>query len=518
VVFGKEKMPERQGVQKDGPSWSTRCVCVCAIALAAFWLSTTTALAEKPGETGSQYGISEAGAKEALKEAKALLSDRSTETTRALTPTLRNLALGVSVLTGKKQRTAEAILARPTDANAYKAYKVSEAAPFCTTNFCVHYVTSGINAPDLTDVSPANGIPDYVDSVADAAETSFAIETGTLGWATPPSDGSLGGNSKTDIYLMELSVFGYALADVGKGCTGWPSAIGLRNSFSGVSQPFDEMRTTVAHEYNHVLEFGIDGCQDAWMMESTASYIETQVFPMAPSYFDFVDYWAKDPQLPITTAEGGHEYGSAVFQYFVSRNGSNASRDVFRTSGNRGGGWESTEMFNKVFKKFNGSDFSKQFLKFVASTAEWKSSGIYENGSLYNNVKRSGKLKLGKSKETKLNHTAYQLYDIPVGSKHGAPKKTAKLSVKALNKKDTHSGLALVGRRTDGTVISKVKYLKKGGKGGSLKLQSPVKHLGSFARVTAVVANVDGVVKGWDQDTFEWRYKANKVKYKIKLK
>ena len=67
-------------------------------------------------------------------------------------------------------------------------------------------------------------------------------------------------------------------------------------------------------------------------------------------------------------------------------------------------------------------------------------------------------------------------------------------------------------------MISKVKYLKKGGKGGSLKLQSPVKHLGSFARVTAVVANVDGRDKGWDPDAFEWLYKADKVKYKIKLK
>jgi len=478
-------------------------------------------LAEKPKETGTQYGISKAGAKEALNEAKALLNEGSTKTTRALTPTLRNLTFGVSVLTGKKQHTAEAILARPTAANAYDPYKVSEAAPFCTTNFCVHYVTSGIDAPDLTDVSPANGIPDYVDSVADAAETSFAIEVGTLGWAAPPSDGSEGGNSKTDIYIEDLEpgLFGYVTPEpLSNSCTGMPSYMTFRNSYSSFTQPFEEMRATMAHEYNHVLELGIDACQDFWMMESTASYIETQVFPMAPSYFDFVDSWAKNPQKPITTYGGGREYGSAVFQYFANQNGSNASRNVFNASGNRGGGWQSIEMFNQVFKKFNGSDFSKQFLKFVASTAEWKSSGIYENGSLYNNVKRSGKLKLGKSKKTKLNHTAYQLYDIPVGSKNGAPKKTAKLSVKALNKKDTHSGLALVGRRTDGTVISKVKYLKKGGKGGSLKLQSPVKHLGSFARLTAVVANVDGRTKGWDQDTFEWLYKANKVKYKIKLK
>jgi hypothetical protein len=97
-------------------------------------------------------------------------------------------------------------------------------------------------------------------------------------------------------------------------------------------------------------------------------------------------------------------------------------------------------------------------------------------------VKRSAALGT-QSKRTKLDNTAYRLYDI---DPTGEPSVT--LKVKA--DKGTRSSISLIGRQgssTSGTVTLATKYLGKGGS-GKVTLPNP----GSFSRITAMVANVDG--------------------------
>ena len=68
----------------------------------------------------------------------------------------------------------------------------------CTAHFCVHWIDhAGFdNAPDLTDLAPANGLPDYVDAVGAAAEQVYAVENGSLGWQAPKPDGTRGGGRR----------------------------------------------------------------------------------------------------------------------------------------------------------------------------------------------------------------------------------------------------------------------------------------------------------------------------------
>src|SRR2546423_859086 len=72
-------------------------------------------------------------------------------------------------------------------------YTVAEATPYCTAHYCVHYVTSTEDAPDPTDGN-GNGVPDYVETTAAAAEYSHSVENGQLGWREPKGDGTIGGN------------------------------------------------------------------------------------------------------------------------------------------------------------------------------------------------------------------------------------------------------------------------------------------------------------------------------------
>ncbi|HET8864000.1 MAG TPA: hypothetical protein VFM94_12225, partial [Solirubrobacterales bacterium] len=61
-------------------------------------------------------------------------------------------------------------LARPTDRPdpGRHSYSVPEAprSPVCAGGFCVHWVSEGIDAPELVDqngLSDGDGVPDYVE-------------------------------------------------------------------------------------------------------------------------------------------------------------------------------------------------------------------------------------------------------------------------------------------------------------------------------------------------------------------
>ena len=85
---------------------------------------------------------------------------------------------------------------------------------FDTPHFRIHYSTNDRHAPPLDDYSPANGVPDYVDRAADAAEKSYRIELKGMGFKAPYDDfwaTNNGGNIKADIYLVKFGSLGLAL-------------------------------------------------------------------------------------------------------------------------------------------------------------------------------------------------------------------------------------------------------------------------------------------------------------------
>ncbi len=105
-----------------------------------------------------------------------------------------------------------------------------------------------------------------------------------------------------------------------------------------------------------------------------------------------------------------------------------------------------------------------------------------------------------------LDHTAYRLYNV---------KRTrrAKLKLKVRAERGVTSGIALVGRDADtATVSRKVKILKRGGR-GSVTLRRAA----DFERITAVVVNADGRVRGFSQKTGDWVYTEDNRKYLVSL-
>ncbi len=146
------------------------------------------------------------------------------------------------------------------------------------------------------------------------------------------------------------------------------------------------------------------------------------------------------------------------------------------------------DSYNRVIKDENGaSSFGKELGQFFTDTAEFHSSIAFPDAAAYPDVKRSGTVK-SSPKKTTLDNTSFRLYDVK-------PTMDPSTTLKVKAEQGTQSTIALIGRQggEPGVISHDIKYLPKGGK-GTVTLVNP----GTFSRITAVVANVDGRSKRTD--------------------
>ncbi len=455
---------------------------------------------------------------ETLRQAEALLGVGSSSSSagrgsgREATVILRDLSRELPRLSPSQRLRARRLLQRPSQSGD-EAYFGPEdpASPICDTNFCVHWGTARRDRPPKADSEP-NGIPDYVEAVLAAGQRSFEVENGELGWQRGRSDGNRGarggrgGNGQVDIYLAGLKrgLFGYATSDPGAGGPRRPAYLVIDNDFSGFGgSPLELMRVTIAHEYNHVLQFGYDAFEDAWMFESTATWVEDRVYPAINDYFNFLQPFYENPDVPLaeTNRRSVKVYGSAMWNHWLdSRLGPATIRDAWALSrGVRPGGL-AVAAYEAGIDANGGRSFSKEFAGFAAATAELNSAGAFPDAGSYLDVKRSGKLSF-RSRKFKLDHTAYRLYRVRRG---GDVRLIARI------KRGTRSAVALVGRTGSGpggTVTVALEYLRRGGR-ASVQLPDA----GSYDRVTAAVINADGRVNRGR------RYRADGRSFKVKIR
>jgi len=440
-----------------------------------------------------------AEAQDALQEAQQVLDGQGVRTGREATPALARLAAGKSLLDSADRREANGLLSRPTDGAAdpqRRGYTTDEATPFCTPNFCVHYVTSTDDAPSLTDAD-ADSIPDYVELMAQEFEYVRSVENGAnqMGWRPPVSDGTRGGNSKTDVYIKQLGdqgIFGYAATE-GSGQTRSAYQV-MDDDYSefGPTTPVDARQVTAAHEYNHVLQFAYDTYQDSWMFEATATWAEEQVFPGANDYVGYLRSWAGCTSTPLTTgSQSGTPcqrikmYGSAVWNHWLS---ARFDRGLIRSAweGSQASGSFAPAAYGNAVSPAGGPGrFSAEFAAFSASTAEWRAPGSVfpDAGCGYPDVQRVSTLSVGGAAQSMiLDHTTFSLIDVPVPASGTSARLTATLP------SGLDGAIALVGRTGSsaggGAVTTAFRRLPTGG-AGQVALDDP----GQYGRITAVLVN-----------------------------
>ncbi|HEX5982937.1 MAG TPA: MXAN_6640 family putative metalloprotease, partial [Solirubrobacterales bacterium] len=346
--------------------------------------------------------------------------------------------------------------ARPTDDPDpnRNAYTVPEApgSPACSRHFCVHWVAEGLDAPDLGD-RDGDSAPDYVERVLRVAERVHSIQNEKLGWREPRSDGRIGGRrGKTDVYLSQIGglLFGYAAPDRGQATRQHRiprrlhGYLVLDNDYSPFEYPgtdaLENLQVTFAHEYNHILQFGYDAYQDPWFAEASATWMEDQVYNGINDYLRYVRRWVKLWETPLTTASI-KEYGSAVWnQWLARRYGPAVVRKAWAGAIDVRPGGFSVGSYERAIRSSGPSSLSRDFTRFAAAVAEWRTGQGFRESRLFPDPRRQGHLRLGGRPLTRLlNHTTFQLLRVkPQAGRAAVLRLTAPLG--------TAAGLALVGR------------------------------------------------------------------------
>ena len=494
-------------------------LCAAAIGCAAL---TASAHAQAPGEDRS-----DARAKAALEQAKAALSDPSAAPQEDLTLALIELSQAIPDLEGADGREANAILARPDDGpddrygDGFTADEAPES-PECNSGFCVHWVDTTKDKPDPEDsngLGDGDGVPDYVEEVLLSALESHETENTDLGWSEPVGDADRGGGppNATDIYLLDIDKFyyGYASPDEGQGSatSKWAYLV-LDDDYERLSSPpeftgIEAMQVTMAHEYNHVLQFAADSQEDLWMFESTATWMEDMVYPDIDDYIGYLPFYASAVKVPLTgnTKDGLKIYGAAVWNHFLEAANPDTIRDAWNVSTSTDNPSLSVAAYDDALGG-SGNPYealSQKFGQFASSSVEWRSqSAVYEDATEFPDIKRRGKLKPGDPRKLKLDHLSYALLDIPVN----VADEYTTLEVKAPDGTFTTIGIyGREGNATSGSITSQsVVSVPEGGE--------PFVGMagGDFDRVTALVANGDAEV-----NSAGTKYKRDNQKFKVKL-
>jgi hypothetical protein len=413
--------------------------------------------------------------------------------------------------------------ARPTDHPDpnRNAYTVPEAprSPACGRHFCVHWVAEGLDAPNLAD-GDGDGIPDYVIRVQEVAEHVHEVENDKLGWREPKSDRRKGGErGKTDIYLEQIggALFGYAAPDRGQTTKAHRLPRRLHgylvldndydpSEFPGTI-PEKDLEVTLAHEYDHILQFGYDAYQDAWFAESSAVWMEDQVYNGINDYLRYVRRWVKRFDTPLT-ANSIKEYGSTVWNKWLARH---YGRSIIRKTWTRAihtkpGGF-SVSAYNSAIEAAGGSSFSRDFARFARDLPEWRTDTVFPEGDAYPDVARQGSLPLGgQVLDRSLNHTTFQLLHVHARGGRG-------IVVRATAPRGISAGLALVGRigsERHGHVISALDHARNGG-----GMVVGLSHPGRFKRLTAVLVNADTSASGFSARRLDWAYLTDSAPFRV---
>jgi hypothetical protein len=424
----------------------------------------------------------------------------------------------------KPRARPTAALERPGEdiAPSRNSYTVPEApkSPACGANFCVHWVDQGLDAPRPKD-SNGDGVPDYVERVLAIAERVHEVENEKLGWREPLSDRTLGGgHGKTDIYLAEIGprLFGYAAPDRGqvnedgRASRHLHGYLVLDNDYEPFEFPHTtqgrDLKVTLAHEYNHILQFGYDAYEDPWFAESSAVWMEDQVYNGIDDYLRYVRHWVKLWETPLT-ANSIKEYGTAVWNEWLARHYSRALiRKAWAGAAQVRPDGFAIGAYERAIGAAGPSTFGRDFTRFAADAAEWRTGIGFRESGLYPDVPRQGTLTLGVSDAVRhLDHTTFSLVRV-----HASGGRAVVVHVTA--PEGVAAGLALVGRigsERHGRTVKALAYSASGG-----RLTARLSRPGRFQRITAVLVNADATAVGYSARHLDWRYLTEKTPFAIR--
>tara|TARA_R110002124_G_scaffold246052_2_gene411145 strand:+ start:5532 stop:7235 length:1704 start_codon:yes stop_codon:yes gene_type:complete len=173
--------------------------------------------------------------------------------------------------------------------------------------FELTYQTTGDDAVPAGD-SNSNGVPDYVEWAAEAADSSYNYLVNILGYTDPIPDGAT-----YDISFEDMGSYGYVepngVAEAG-------TVMGIENDFVGFPANDDPdgdqrgaLRATIAHEFKHAIQFAqnnFNGDSHRWA-EMDATLAEEVVYDVVNDYYNYLGSGDIFGNPGVTVIPGSYE-------------------------------------------------------------------------------------------------------------------------------------------------------------------------------------------------------------------
>ena len=261
------------------------------------------------------------------KSLRAVVGLENEPAERCRTHLYRSLKRDFSELEPSTQKALAKYVARPALAGERVCSPVGG-------HFNIHYAASGADAPDPTDAN-ANGVPDWVETVAGVFEYVYDVEVNKMGYAAPPG-------TRYDVYLRDLTVeraYGFTTND---GFPVSPSTsvttyIEIDRAFTdalfldGRYTPMQMLQITAAHEFHHSIQFGYNYYFDIWYGESTSTWMEDEVYDSVNQLYSYLSsYTSVVGALALNGPIGNNsEYGRWIFNRYLAE--TQGSRTVVRS-------------------------------------------------------------------------------------------------------------------------------------------------------------------------------------------
>jgi hypothetical protein len=230
---------------------------------------------------------------------------------------------------------------------------------YSSARAAVHYVTDGPDAPALND-DDGDGVPDYVERVAAAADTAIGYyERRGFASITPDTGGP---DSSPDVYISRFAPGFFGAA--------FPAAEADGGAFVAISNSLDPSAArslgsvygTVAHELFHLVQFSssaIGSDLPDWALEGMAAAMENRVFPGLDDIVTSLQLrgWFAAPQRGVTS----QTYGSQLLWRFLDAQAPRLLPAFLRTARPV----TATKKLAETFEQLTGRRFENAFQRFA---------------------------------------------------------------------------------------------------------------------------------------------------------
>jgi hypothetical protein len=193
--------------------------------------------------------------------------------------------------------------------------------------------------------SGANGVPDYIDELAWALDSTWAMEIDRFGFDTPASSfAHIRARDRYAVVVRNLArgyyAFSYPGERVDGDSTGFSSYMEVRNSWNdpvfaplGYTSAYENaLRVTAAHEFFHAIQFAmvhtqqnnmfLDDFPVAWI-EGTAVMMEDVAFDDINDFVQYSTSYFDTPQRPLLQDRymyyGDYIYAHSLLTLFLYR-------------------------------------------------------------------------------------------------------------------------------------------------------------------------------------------------------